>query len=489
MRHSEGLRRHAPPGRGAQLSARHRLATAVDDFVADLQPAVESLARRAGLDSGRAHDDVTLDAYALAAGFMAANQRLSDEEILTLIAVFGGRVDSRLAAATPSDVRRQGLLDGAADYLRTPSALFGLLRDADLAGGTQHARAYYARAMELAHAAVVLDGYTERLELAALERYRAMLLRLLPGGGPGDRRATGETDGPPASGTSGDAQMIATVDGLDEPPPDLDTLMAELDGLIGLEAVKAEVRQLADLLRVERLRVERGLPVAVHTRHLVFTGNPGTGKTTVARLLSRLYRALGAVARGHLVETDRSGLVAGYVGQTAQRTADVCEAADGGVLLVDEAYALARGDQRDFGQEAIDTLVKVMEDKRDSLVVIVAGYPQEMAEFIASNPGLSSRFPKTIQFPDYSAEELVAITRSLAERSHYRLTGGAARRLRETFAASPRDRGFGNGRLARNLFERAVARQASRVVRKGPQISDEDLMTITATDVGEVIAR
>ena len=467
------------------MSAQHRLATAVDAFVADLEPALRSLARRAGLDPGRAGQDVTQDAYALAAGFMAANQRLSDEEIRTLAEVFGDRADPPLGAAVPAEVRRQGLLTGAAEVLRTPSPLFGLLRDADLASGTGHAARYYHRAMDIAHAAVVIDGYTERLELAALERYRAMLLRLLPSGG--TERAPADASGVERDGTTAaegrDPAAIATVDGLGEPPPDLDALLAELDSLIGLAAVKAEVRQLADLLQVERLRARRGLPVAVHSRHLVFTGNPGTGKTTVARLLSRLYRALGVVQRGHLVETDRAGLVAGYVGQTAQRTAAVCEAADGGVLLVDEAYALARGDRRDFGQEAIDTLVKQMEDRRDSLVVIVAGYPDEMADFIASNPGLASRFPRTIRFPDYTDEELVDIARLLVERSHYRLTAGAADKLQDAFAAAPRDRGFGNGRLARNLFERAVARQASRIVRKGPGVSDRDLITITAADV------
>lgn len=458
------------------MTGPQRLADAVEAFVADLRPPLEVLARRAGLDSSSAAHDVALDAFWLAAGFMAANQRMSDDEITSLAAVFAGRIDGPLRGGTaPVRIREQGLLDGAAQRLATPSTLFGLLRDADLADGSRHAVTYYRRAMELAHAAVAVDGYTERLELAALERYRAMLLRLLP--------TAGGSAGTP-EGIAAPHRPMATVEDVAEPEPHVDELMAELDALVGLDEVKAQVRQLADLLQVERLRRQRGLPVPVHTRHLVFTGNPGTGKTTVARLLSRLYRALGAVRRGHLVETDRAGLVAGYVGQTAQRTAEVCAAADGGVLLIDEAYALARGGHRDFGREAIDTLVKAMEDRRDSLVVVVAGYPEEMTRFMVSNPGLSSRFPRTVHFADYTDDQLVHITRSLADRSHYRLTAAAAEELRRTFAAIPRGPGFGNGRLARNLFEQAVARQASRVVRRGEQVSDEELITITDDDVG-----
>jgi SpoVK/Ycf46/Vps4 family AAA+-type ATPase len=246
--------------------------------------------------------------------------------------------------------------------------------------------------------------------------------------------------------------------------------------------VKEEVRLVTNLLQVQNLRRQRGLPVVEGSRHLIFTGNPGTGKTTVARLLSRIYRSLGVVERGHLVETDRSGLVAGFVGQTAIRVKEVVNSALGGVLLIDEAYALARSQQGDFGQEAIDTLVKLIEDHRGDFVVIAAGYPDEMRIFVESNPGLRSRFPKTIHFPDYSDDELLEIFGRMCEDNHYRLTPTARRKVLAWFAAQSRDKGFGNGRLARNLFEAAVARHASRVVGVSDP-SDRDLITLRPGDI------
>jgi SpoVK/Ycf46/Vps4 family AAA+-type ATPase len=333
--------------------------------------------------------------------------------------------------------------------------------------------------MALAHTVCSLDAHPSPSELAALDRFRGTLLRTMeqaglshPGTGAPVRTAAPTADVAPVAPPQPES-----------PPRPLEELLAELEGLVGLAGVKAEVRLVVNLITVQNMRKERHLPVAEQSRHLVFTGNPGTGKTTVARLLAQVYRTLKVVEKGQLVETDRAGLVAGYVGQTAAKVTQVFDRAIGGALLVDEAYALARGGDNDFGQEAIDTLVKLIEDHRDDIVVIAAGYPDEMADFIGSNPGLESRFPKTIAFPDYTDDELVAIFVSLCDRNAYTVSDDARAVVRAWFAAQARDKGFGNGRLARNLFEAAVARQASRIVAlQAP--SDADLCALTAADIG-----
>jgi SpoVK/Ycf46/Vps4 family AAA+-type ATPase len=241
-----------------------------------------------------------------------------------------------------------------------------------------------------------------------------------------------------------------------------------------------------NLIRVQQLRRQHGLPVPEASHHLVFTGNPGTGKTTVARLVSQIYRTLGVVEKGQLVESGRAELVAGYMGQTAARTTAVFDTASGGVLLIDEAYALNQGTEDSFGREAVNTLVKLIEDRRDEVVVVVAGYPDEMDEFLDANPGLRSRFPRTINFPDYSTDELVAIFDSLCDSSTYQLTLEARARVRSVFAAEPRNKGFGNGRMARNLFEAALERQAGRIVDLANPTND-DLCQLTEVDIGDVV--
>ena len=246
----------------------------------------------------------------------------------------------------------------------------------------------------------------------------------------------------------------------EEPPAkSLAELLEELDALIGLSTVKNEIHRQAQLLRVEKLRAEAGLRSVTITRHLVFNGNPGTGKTTVARLVAGIYRALGLLSQGHLVEVDRSELVAGYLGQTAPKTAEAVKGALGGVLFIDEAYSLV-GD--DYGTEAIDTLVKEMEDHRDDLVVIVAGYPGPMAGFIASNPGLSSRFRTVIEFDDYTDEELEQIFATHAGNADYLVGEPTLKRFRE-LVPQERPVGFGNGRWARNMLEAAIGHQAWRL--------------------------
>jgi len=268
----------------------------------------------------------------------------------------------------------------------------------------------------------------------------------------------------PAHETSGEP---ARPEPTKEPAPpepkkqrSVEDLLAELDALIGLERVKREVHRQVAILRVERLRADAGLKSATITRHLVFTGNPGTGKTTVARLVSGIYTALGLLSQGQLIEVDRSELVAGYLGQTAVKTAEVVAKAVGGVLFIDEAYSLT-GDQ--YGTEAVDTLVKEMEDRRDDLVVIVAGYPAPMEAFVAANPGLASRFRTTIEFDDYTDDELVAILTLLAEGSDFELTAEALAHFRELLAVTARGSTFGNGRFSRNTLEAAIGAHAWRL--------------------------
>lgn len=265
-----------------------------------------------------------------------------------------------------------------------------------------------------------------------------------------------------------------------EPPAKtLEELLAELDALIGLAGVKREVHQQVALLQVEAKRRAAGLRTPGMTRHLIFVGNPGTGKTTVARLLGGIYRALGLLKTGQLVEVDRSELVAGYLGQTAIKTSDVVKSALGGVLFIDEAYSLT-GDQ--YAQEAVDTLVKEMEDHRDDLVVVVAGYPLPMAEFIAGNPGLASRFRTTIGFEDYSDDELVAILRSMAADADYDITDEVEQAFRGLLGEQERGPLFGNGRFARNVLEGAIGRHAWRL-RDVADPSVADLRTLLPEDL------
>ena len=271
----------------------------------------------------------------------------------------------------------------------------------------------------------------------------------------------------------------------EEPEQTIEELMAELDSLIGLEGVKREVRTLTNLIKVRRMRKDHDLKVMDMSFHMVFTGNPGTGKTTVARLVAKIYKQLGFLSKGQLIETDRSGLVAGYVGQTAGKVTEVVNSALGGILFIDEAYALARkGMENDFGREAIDTLVKLMEDNRDDLVVIVAGYTDEMHDFLTSNPGLISRFNKYIDFPDYTDDELMDILAMNAKRQGYVVSGDAnsvVRRMLSSMSLSER-LDFGNARGMRNTLEKLVQEQANRIAVYDGEITREMLQEITEQD-------
>jgi len=247
----------------------------------------------------------------------------------------------------------------------------------------------------------------------------------------------------------------------------LDELLDSLDALVGLGDIKQNVKSLINYVKIRRLREEEELPNPPLSLHMVFMGNPGTGKTTVARILSELYRAIGVLSKGQLVEVDRSGLVAGFVGQTATKTAEVVQSAYGGILFIDEAYSLAPdvGSGNDFGREAIETLLKMMEDHRDDLIVIVAGYSGHMERFIGSNPGLESRFNRYFVFEDYNSEELYEIFSSMCEKSKYILTEDAASFARKLFQDiyDTRDENFGNARHVRNLFENIVSVHSDRV--------------------------
>lgn len=268
----------------------------------------------------------------------------------------------------------------------------------------------------------------------------------------------------------------------------LEDALAELDALIGLAPIKQQIRRLTALLQVQRQRRDHGLKVSPRALHMVFEGPPGTGKTTVARLVARILHSLGYLDKGQLVEVSRGDLVADYVGQTATKTNAAIDRAIGGVLFIDEAYSLAQSSGTDFGREAIEALLKRMEDDRGELVVIVAGYPDQMQDFLTSNPGLRSRFSETVDFPDYSPPELLQVFESMVERDGYEIDEAARARAREllTTAWGQRGRDFGNARYVRNLVEDAVANQALRLSAQAGDLDKGTLSVITAADIEEI---
>ncbi|HEX7313558.1 MAG TPA: AAA family ATPase [Pyrinomonadaceae bacterium] len=357
---------------------------------------------------------------------------------------------------------------------RTPVSV-SYLETYDSRHGTNFADRARQALFHFANLVIKFDGTVTPTEAAALAEFKQTLYP----GGPHDA-----PDGAHAKSRTDNAAEAEPVEEELPPPRPLEELMAELDALVGLDRVKADVRQLINFLKVQKLREEQGLKSLPASRHLVFYGNPGTGKTTVARLVAQIYRTLGVLRRGHLFETDRAGLVAGYVGQTAMKVREVTTKALGGVLFIDEAYTLASGGENDFGREAVETLLKMMEDHRDDLVVIVAGYTGRMQEFLDSNPGLRSRFNKHIHFDDYGVEQLVKIFKTFCQKADFKLTEGAEKELASVFGVlcASRDETFGNARAARNLFEATLSKQANRLVSL-PKVDREILSTVEAADI------
>ena len=398
-------------------------------------------------------EEIKLHFEALLIVFMAADGELTKDELVYSLEYMGMNVDTH--SADEFTDRVESTIESANKYVSRVPKYFRMAVEHDRKNASRVSSQILGCLYSFAMLTMGADGESQEEELDLFKSIFSPYVALLEKEDIKDAdEAIDENEEADSSENKASTQQRALTE-----------LLSDLHSLVGLDAVKAEVSSIVNLIKVRRLREKNGIKSPPMSLHLVFSGNPGTGKTTVARLIAEIYRELGVLEKGHLIEVDRSGLVAGYVGQTALRVQEVCKKALGGILFIDEAYTLSKSGEPDYGTEAIDTLLKFMEDNRNRIIVIAAGYSDRMKQFLDSNPGLQSRFNKHIQFDDYTEDDLFDIFLGIASEHGYAFDHIFAKRLREIFAViiQKKQPNFGNGRVVRNLFERAVENHSNRV--------------------------